>query len=96
MCFACNSNTQNTKNDKNTAQEAPADWEITTKVKAKIVADTKLSASSRLVSVTTNNGVVTLSGTVSTAEDRDRLIYLARSVDGVMGVDTQIKISNNP
>ncbi|MES2344634.1 MAG: BON domain-containing protein [Chlamydiota bacterium] len=96
LCFACNADSQTN----NTTvivqdQEAPADWSITTKVKAKIIADTELSASARLVSVTTTNGIVTLEGTVPTAADRDRIVAIAKSVDGVVGVNMKMTVSDN-
>lgn len=59
------------------------------------MSDGSLSASSRLVSVTTNNGVVTLSGTVASRDDMNRIIRLAKDVDGVRKVDNQMTISGS-
>jgi len=70
-----------------------SDWQITSKVKTSIVSDGSLSASSRLVSVTTNNGVVTISGTVASKDDMNRIVQLAKDVDGVKKVDNQMTVS---
>src|ERR1700733_1874593 len=86
LCVGCNSNDSGNSKDSQ-MQENSADWTITTKVKSAILADTSISASARLVSVSTTNGVVTLTGTVSTKEDRDRIVKLVKNIDGVQKVD---------
>jgi hyperosmotically inducible periplasmic protein len=92
LCFACNPNGNN--NNGNRSQEHSADWSITTKVKSAIMADSSLSASARFVSVSTTNGAVTLTGTVPTNADRDRIGRIAKNVNGVQSVDNQITVSN--
>jgi hyperosmotically inducible protein len=72
-----------------------SDWQITTKVKTSIMGDGSLSASSRLVSITTNNGVVTISGTVASKDDMNRIVRLAKDVDGVRKVDNQMSVSGS-
>ncbi len=59
------------------------------------MSDGSLSATSRLVSVTTNNGVVTISGTVASKDDMNRIIRLAKEVDGVKKVDNQMTVSES-
>ncbi len=54
------------------------------------MADGSLSASSRLVSITTNNGVVTISGNVASKADMRRIVRLAKEVNGVRKVDNQM------
>ena len=94
VCFACSSGT-NCNNNGVQSQETSADWAITTKVKSSIMSDTSISASARFVSVNTTNGVVTLTGSVPTKEDRDRIVRITKKVSGVVSVDNQITISNN-
>jgi len=68
------------------------DTSITTWVKSKLVAD-KISSLTR-VHVKTINGVVHLTGTVATAEWRDRAVELSRQVDGVKDVINNIQLQN--
>ncbi len=93
LCFGCTSNGNNSTGMKK--EESSADWEITTKVKALILADTSISASARLVSVSTRNGVVTLSGNVPTQSDKDRINKIAQNISGVKSVNNQIAVSNS-
>ncbi|HSW86455.1 MAG TPA: BON domain-containing protein, partial [Rhabdochlamydiaceae bacterium] len=83
LCFACNPDGRNNKNGAQ-SQEHSADWTITAKVKAAIMADASLSAAARFVSVNTKNGVVTLTGTVPPKEDSDRIVKIAQNVSGVV------------
>jgi len=46
--------------------------------------------------VTTNNGVVTLSGTVKSEEVRKRAVDLARGQDGVMRVEDKLTVTPAP
>jgi len=57
------------------------DAAITTKVKSSFVADPRVSASA--ISVETTRGVVHLTGTVKSEEERQRAIQLAQGVAGV-------------
>lgn len=93
VCAACSPQGNNAQPAAASSQETSADWQITTKVKASIVADTQLSASARLVSVETTNGVVTITGDVPTAADRDRIVEIARSINGVTGVNSQMNVT---
>ena len=61
--------------------DAAANARITTSVKTKLVADTGLSAFR--INVDTTDGVVTLSGTVKSAEDIGTAIKLAMETEGV-------------
>jgi hyperosmotically inducible protein len=92
VCAACNPD--NNPKSADQSQVNSADWEITTKVKAAIIADASISASARLVSVSTTDGVVTITGSVPTMADRDRIVRIAKNVDGVVSVDNQMLISN--
>lgn len=94
LCFACNPNGRSNSH-RSQSQENSADWSITTKVKAAIMADSSISASARFVSVNTTDGVVTLTGTVPTQADSDRIVRIAENVNGVMSVDNQMTLSNS-
>lgn len=94
VCCGCDS--QNTIADAQSgSQENSPDWQVTTRVKAVILADTSISASSHFVSVTTNNGVVTLSGNVASKDDMNKIVHLTKNVDGVKKVDNQMKVSKD-
>ncbi len=75
-------------------QSDSSDWAITARVKKAIMTDGSLSASAKFVSVTTNNGVVTLSGNVPSKEESKRIVNIVKSVRGVSSVDNQMNISN--
>lgn len=61
------------------------DATITTKVKAKLFEDEKLSGFA--ISVDTFKGEVTLTGAVKTPEEKERATEIARSVEGVKAVN---------
>jgi hyperosmotically inducible protein len=67
----------------------PDGW-LTTQVQARFFEDAALRADD--VDVSTENGVVTLSGTVGTEQVRTRAATLAQQVDGVTRVDNQITV----
>ncbi len=100
VCAACDNDSccngsNNGVMSQDASQENSADWVITTKVKAEILADTSISASARFVSVSTTNGIVTLTGSVPTRGDRYTIVKIAKGVKGVVRVDNQITIANN-
>lgn len=68
------------------------DWQITAKVKAALLSDSRLSTSSRFVSVHTRDGVVILSGTVPSQEEFRQIERKVASIDGVYKMDNQIKV----
>ncbi len=74
-------------------QSQPADWQITAKVKETLLADTSLSPSNRLVSVNTTDGVVTLTGTVSSQDQMNEIVNKTVSVSGVKSVNNQMTLS---
>jgi hyperosmotically inducible periplasmic protein len=97
LCCACNTKNNNNGNnpdDQNQSGETSADWEITTKVKAQIMSDSTISASARMVSVETTDGVVTLTGSVPTEDDMDRIVMIVQQVNGVVRVDNQMTVSD--
>lgn len=67
---------------------AIADTAITAKVKARFLDDSRLKKSS--ISVTTTNGVVTLTGSAPSSDAASAARELAAGVDGVKSVDDQV------
>jgi hyperosmotically inducible periplasmic protein len=70
--------------------DATADARITGAIKAKLVANRDLSVLS--ISVNTTGGIVTLSGTVSSAEDISKAMLLAMDTDGVQEVVSTLQV----
>ncbi|MEI8301104.1 MAG: BON domain-containing protein [Chlamydiota bacterium] len=94
LSFSCNHTHQ--KNNKSVQlQQQSADWLITTKIKVAIITDTSIAITARFVSVTTTNGVVTLTGSVSQRADKEKIDAIAKGVQGVKRVHNKIIISKN-
>ena len=72
------------------AGEATGDAGITAKVKTKFLADPDISG--LRIDVDTNNNVVTLSGTVRSAAEKQRAVRMARETDGVKSVVDKLKV----
>jgi osmotically-inducible protein OsmY len=66
------------------------DGVITTKIKAKFVGDGQVKATN--IDVTTNNGVVTLDGTVPSGTAKQKALALARDTDGVTQVIDRLTV----
>jgi osmotically-inducible protein OsmY len=71
----------------------PDGW-VTTKIQAKYFMDGDVRA--RDINVDTNNGVVTLRGTVRTEAERRQAVALARNTDGVRDVQDQLTVDPTP
>jgi osmotically-inducible protein OsmY len=74
------------------ASTAIDDSMITTKVKAAIVAEPTLSALD--IKVKTNDGVVTLSGSIDSPDKVERAKQLAQTVDGVKTVNSELVVKS--
>lgn len=72
------------------AKNMVTDSAITAAVKSVLLADTSTSSSN--INVTTNNGVVTLSGTVQNADAADVAIEKAEAVQGVKDVNSKLVV----
>ena len=72
------------------ADESAEDAELTAKVRTAIAADSELQP--QQIGVTTDDGAVTLSGTVDSQSLRDRAVQLAGSVDGVAEVQDRLEV----
>ena len=71
-------------------KEITDDATITTKIKTEFARDKAVSALG--ISVDTNNGVVTLSGSAKSKEEADKAVAIARNVGGVASVKNEIKV----
>ena len=81
-----------TPGQRETPGQAFDDATITAKVKAELVKDDTVKA--RQVNVTTFEGVVQLSGYVSTEEEKERAETAAMSVTGVRAVENSITVKD--
>ncbi|HEY2931429.1 MAG TPA: BON domain-containing protein [Acidobacteriota bacterium] len=72
------------------AGEMSADATITAAVKLKFANDDKVSATK--INVDTKDGMVTLNGQVASKQEADRAVELARSVDGVKRVTSNLMV----
>jgi osmotically-inducible protein OsmY len=70
---------------------AMSDSAVTTKVKAQILGNTTLREAD--IAVTTNNGVVTLSGRVPSQEARNLAVDLVRNTGGVARVEDRLEVA---
>ena len=74
----------------NEAQRATANAALTAKIKSKMALDDVVDAAA--IDVDTTNGVVTLTGRVSSAEERTRAVTLARQTEGVRNVVDNLSV----
>jgi len=73
--------------DSATVGAAITDTAITAQVKAKIADDSRTKGSD--LSVTTNNGIVTITGSTPSSDAKSAVEQIAKSVDGVKSVDDE-------
>lgn len=69
----------------------PDDTSITQAVMQKL--QTQPETASEKIDVDTRQGVVTLSGTVKTAEQKDEVLQIARNTQGVQGVEDRLTVA---
>jgi osmotically-inducible protein OsmY len=72
---------------------APTDASITQAVKEKLLLQP--GTSSRNIDVDTHEGVVTLSGTVKSPQEKEQVIQIARGTEGVQRVDDKLSVSTS-
>ena len=101
LCVSCNGNSNDRHGHSKDCSSGnchmksqPSDWDITASVKKSLMTGNSLSANARMVSVTTNNGVVTLTGTVASKEESHKVARIAKQVPGVKSVDNQLTIAS--
>ena len=73
--------------------DATKDAALTAAVKTKFLADTKVSGLK--IDVDTSKGVVTLTGTVPTADERTHAVAIAKETDGVKSVVNKLKVGKS-
>lgn len=71
------------------------DLDLLQKVRSAIANESSLSNSAKAVSVITRSGRVTLRGEVSSENEKERLLDLAREAAGQDSVDDELKIQSN-
>jgi osmotically-inducible protein OsmY len=72
-----------------TSRAVPDDATITTRVKTALLNEREITSK---IDVDTFKGVVTLSGSVKTAAERDRAMALARTITGVTDVKSALQL----
>jgi hypothetical protein len=70
---------------------AQTDTGVTTSVQTRLATDDMVQA--RDIDVTTENGIVTLSGEVQSQTEREQALMIARETDGVRDVVDQLRVS---
>jgi osmotically-inducible protein OsmY len=94
LAAACNSGYEESPAPPSSTAASPAaprsDSAVSTAVMAKYYTDDMVRG--HRLDVSAENGVVTLSGTVQSEAARDRAVALARSVDGVTQVNSQLQV----
>jgi hyperosmotically inducible protein len=84
---------EGTKEAAEETAETTTDASITAAVKMKMADDELVKA--RNIDVDTNEGVVTLNGTVASQAEEQKAIDRARSVDGVKNVVSNLKVQSS-
>ena len=82
-----------TPSSSSSAREALSDSTTTTKVKAELAKEKNVSATH--IKVTTDNGVVKLSGTARSQQEADRAAQIARDTKGVSSVENNIQVASS-
>jgi hypothetical protein len=77
--------------ERSTVGQALDDTAVTTKVKTALLADDKVKGLN--INVDTDNGIVTLTGKVGSAEEKDQALKIARGVEGVKNVQDRIALN---
>jgi hyperosmotically inducible periplasmic protein len=73
--------------------EALSDGALTAKIKSKMTLDDLVNA--RSINVDTKDRVVTLTGTVATARERERAVALAKETNGVTRVEDKLTLGGS-
>jgi osmotically-inducible protein OsmY len=67
---------------------------LTAKIKSKMALDDHISA--RAIDVDTSGSIVTLTGVVTSVDERDRALRLARETEGVTKVIDELRVGRRP
>lgn len=71
-----------------------ADLEITSRIRQALIDANDLSTAGENVTVVTQKGVVTLRGSVSSADEKSRIQSMAAKVSGVKRVDNELTVES--
>ena len=71
-------------------QQTLTEASLTGKIKAKMALDDSVKA--RTIDVTTSGSTVTLTGSINSAEERERAVSLARETDGITAVVDRLEL----
>ena len=96
MCISCSSHSSvadGSQMQSNVHQ--PADWQITANVKQIIMSDSSLSKGARMISVTTNDGVVILSGIVENRREGEKVIAMVKDTPGVVRIENHLTLAHS-
>ena len=95
-------NTAVNKRDRDGVAKTPLDQNenkvdigITADIRKRVV-DTKMSINAQNVKIITQEGKVTLRGPVKTADEKNQIEEIARSVAGEKNVDSQLEVEKTP
>lgn len=70
------------------------DIDMVAAIRSAIVEQDRLSTTSKNIKVIANDGHVTLRGPVESAEEKETIAALVRSIPGVVAIDDQLEIKN--
>jgi hyperosmotically inducible periplasmic protein len=73
--------------------ESEADRSISQKARQGVVANDELSTDGKNVKIITVDGVVTLRGPVTSAQERASIAKIVQQVDGVKKIDNQLEVA---
>lgn len=73
---------------------APADVELTRRIREAVVADKSLSTNAHNIKIITINGKVTLRGPVENDKERSKIVSTAEQLAGKTKVDSQLEIAH--
>lgn len=74
--------------------ETSSDCNVTMRVKNAIMTDSCLCSCAKYICVSTRDGVVTITGSVPSQDDMDRIVNKVGSVMGVHKINNQMTVSN--
>lgn len=95
MLTACHQNSSLGTQDKGLMMNQPSsaeDVKITKKITDWLMSDNNLSAEARNIQVMTSNGVVTLSGSVASFQEKNMIINKVMNMDGVESVNDRLRV----
>jgi osmotically-inducible protein OsmY len=90
-----NRSNANVARNANDSAVSATDRNTMNKIRAALMQDSTLKASTSSIRIAVNNGSVVLSGTVASNDEKSRIEDLVEGVDGVSDVDNQLIVQSN-